>query len=83
MQAMVFKCDNCNSERKEANHWFVARAQDDSSSSFAAFSLWPFNETTAVYKGAKHLCGEACLNAEQSAWIERNRVRSDVAIKRD
>jgi hypothetical protein len=47
-------CDICGTQKRQANHWFVARNE----SGELRISGW--NPSRLASAGAKHLCGETC-----------------------
>ena len=55
-----YNCDICGTERKEANHWFVASSGEDS----LHFVTWAKAESDNVLnaESAVHLCGQVCAH---------------------
>lgn len=53
MKTQSYKCDICGVEKREANHWLVARRFGWRSVLFR-----PWSEVTAGSKGVVHLCGQ-------------------------
>jgi len=52
----AISCDICRTEKRQANHWFVAYEQ----SGELRISGW--NSPYLSRAGTKHLCGETCLH---------------------
>lgn len=51
-----FVCDICGAERKDANHWFVARETDG----MLMFLHW--DEAAICRANTAHLCGQSCAH---------------------
>jgi hypothetical protein len=49
-------CDICGSEKKQTNHWFVAREQGGE----LRISGW--DSRNRLRPGSRHLCGQTCLH---------------------
>jgi hypothetical protein len=52
----VITCDICGSQKRQANHWFVAREE----SGELRISGW--NSLHLQFPETKHLCGETCAH---------------------
>jgi hypothetical protein len=70
----VFTCTTCGSQRGESNHWhlanvFLASELDgpDASGNIIAIQAW---DSEIAVKSEAHLCGESCVHAFLSKWLE-------------
>jgi hypothetical protein len=52
----AISCDICGTEKKQTNHWFVARE------SGGELHVGGWNSRNRSRAGAKHLCGQTCLH---------------------
>lgn len=66
------RCDGCEVEKKESNHWALAKAVDDGGSKSLCF--WAWDDGIAATPGILHICGAGCANKVLSkvfhAWQE-------------
>jgi hypothetical protein len=77
-QAVV--CNNCGTERKDANHWFVlaeyrkvlrSLMPEETGPNVLGIAVFSLDETTAQIEGAEHICGESCLQRRISACLTK------------
>jgi hypothetical protein len=61
----AISCDICGTEKRQANHWFVAYEQ----SGDLRISGW--NSPYLSCAGTKHLCGETCLHKLISKFLAK------------
>ncbi len=61
----AISCDICRTEKRQANHWFVAYEQ----SGELRISGW--NSLHLLSPETKHLCGEACAHKLISQFLMR------------
>ena len=65
MIRQAISCDICGTEKRQANHWFVAYEQ----SGELRISGW--NSPYLSCAGTKHLCGETCLHKLISKFLAK------------
>ena len=56
MIRQAISCDVCGTEKKQTNHWFVAREQG------GELHLSGWGSRNRSRAGSKHLCGQTCLH---------------------
>jgi hypothetical protein len=56
MIRQAISCDVCGTEKKQTNHWFVAREQG------GELHLGGWASRNRSRAGSKHLCGQTCLH---------------------
>ena len=56
MIQQVITCDMCGAQKREANHWFIAREE----SGELCINGW--NSPHTLSPGTRHLCGETCVH---------------------
>ena len=67
-QVNSYTCDHCGVARGAANHWFLLVVTRD------AIHVLPWRSLNAVIAdGARHVCGERCLQIEISSAIANGR----------
>jgi hypothetical protein len=59
-------CDICGTEKRQTNHWFVAREHGDE----LRLSGWGSRNRTLT--GSKHLCGQTCLHKLVDEFMARS-----------
>ena len=57
MIGVSYRCEECNTERGEGNHWFELRRTP---SGAPYFREWTFE---AEQPGTEHICGEKCAHS--------------------
>ena len=55
-----WKCDMCNTPKKETNHWFIGRVVMDQYETY--LKIVHFKEFNAKLTGRVVLCGEGCVH---------------------
>ena len=73
-EKIVYLCDVCGAERKEANHWFVGYVRP-SDIIFAPFAAWDKGDEGDI----RHLCGQACAHKLLDEFMSRSNVGPDQA----
>jgi hypothetical protein len=65
MIRQAISCDVCGTEKKQTNHWFVAREQS------GELHLSGWGSRNRSRSGSKHLCGQTCLHKLVDDFIAR------------
>jgi len=74
MGALVtYKCDGegCESIKKEANHWWLVRAENGSARA-AYFNARPMSEESVDERDLT-MCSESCVSKALSRWMQGNK----------
>ena len=66
MIRQAISCDVCGTEKKQTNHWFVAREVADE------LRLSGWNSRNRSRAGSKHLCGQTCLHKLVDEFMARS-----------
>ncbi len=66
MIRQAVSCDICGTEKKQTNHWFVARE------SSGELHLGGWNSRNRSRAGSKHLCGQTCLHKMVDEFMARS-----------
>jgi hypothetical protein len=56
MRQILYTCDVCGVQKKEANHWFIIFT------CYPGTRLYKWSAADPTDKQAVHLCGENCVN---------------------
>jgi len=69
MQMPTFFCDVCGTAKGEATHWFAVQAITET-----VFTVLPWKEAqeTVDLSQREHICGQECLHARLSRWLDLN-----------
>lgn len=66
MKIETFACDQCKTQKKDANHWFRAAVLVDASIVIRPWESRPLELELKTPEA--HLCGAACV----SQWVSQN-----------
>lgn len=70
MMVKGFKCDVCNVERKDVNHWFLVWVGGHGIID-GGLLVKRWEVTDAFHPEVQHVCGQEHLNVLVSRWIEQ------------
>jgi hypothetical protein len=59
----VITCDICGTQKRQTNHWFVAREES------GELRITGWNSLHVQSPGTKHLCGETCVHKLISQYL--------------
>jgi hypothetical protein len=59
----VITCDMCGAQKRQTNHWFVAREES------GEMRIRGWNSLHLLSHGTKHLCGETCVHKLVSQFL--------------
>jgi hypothetical protein len=73
-----WKCDQCDTRKGKANHWWQAFGQEGA---IPAFLIFPWNEEMAEESGRQHLCSESCVAKAASQWMGKIKEANNTQTK--
>lgn len=65
--SVVYSCDNCGTQKRTANHWFLLVVEP------RRMEIRPWSAVDST-PGARHVCGESCLSSEISSAIANGKA---------
>jgi hypothetical protein len=57
-------CDECSSEKRDVNHWWVVKTSGDR----PVFMVWPWDSAQNVVD-VQHFCGQNCVSTALAKWM--------------
>lgn len=76
MRVEITKCDVCGTEKKQANHWFVAFSNSLNGQPGLTFHPWAVGNLAI---NAIHLCGQACAQKQLNSFLVQCTPMPDVS----
>lgn len=68
MHEVVCRCDECNTEKREADHRFLVMATPNQ------FIVTDLKRSSPIsMANQEHICGQECLHKRLSQWLEPTR----------
>lgn len=64
MRVNTYECDACGVQKQKANHWWIIEIGNT-----GVLSLSRWGDLDAEDEGVAHLCGEACVQKQISAFM--------------
>jgi hypothetical protein len=69
MKVQSYACDECGTQKRQTNHWWLLWVGVCRSGPPDAFYLIPWDEKKAATDDHEHLCGQECVGRALAKWL--------------